>query len=432
MKKDSFASNIILLLFIVFFTSIFFAFRAISSVSIAALLLAGIIKNRSHIKRNIFRSDTRFLILACLVFFLMQFVSLLLSGNTEEGWKNISHKSGLIIIPLAVILAGPFNGTMWKYLLRSYCILLAIASLYCFFMAFLYYSDSGNTTLFFYHQLVKPLHQHAIYFSIYVFIALIFLMENLQNKSVMGGNKFSIPLIVFFSVLLFFLSSKLVITFYLFYLIYYSISYIKNNNYRRGVWITIIIAVPLLAGIIFFTRNPVSNRFRDIFKGDLAIVEQEKYNQGVYLNGIQFRLLQWRLVTEILTRHKDWWTGAGAANAQLFLNEEYIEKDMYIGTPERGDIGYRAYNTHNEFLESLLRNGIPGMLAFSLIFFALIKIAWKKKQRSITFIILLLLVYSIVESILETQYGIVLFTFFPAFLCQREKESQPSGTLSRF
>lgn len=430
LKKDSLISTSILLLFIVFFTSIFFSLRAISSISIGALIVAGIIKHKAGIKNTILRNNASMLLAACTILFLLQVVSLVVTGDTEEGWKNINHKSGLVLIPLAVILTSPFDNKLWKYLLQSYCILLAAAALYCIFFAFLDYSDNGNKAVFFYHRLVKPLNQHAIYFSIYVFIGLIFLMENLQRKYIIGSYKFSIPLIIFFSVLLFFLSSKLVITFYLFYLIYYFISLIKNNIHRRNILIGLMIAIACLASIVFLTRNPVSNRFRDITKGDLSVVQKEKYDPGVYLNGIQFRLLQWRFVPEVLTRYKSWWSGMGA-NAQTFLNEQYIEKDMYIGEPARGDIGYRAFNTHNQILETLLRNGIPGVVFLLFIFFTLIKMIWQKKQRSIAFILILLLAYANIESILETQYGLIIFTFFPVFLCQQGGESQPSGILSR-
>lgn len=423
-KKDSLVATIILSLLIIFFTSIFFSFRAISSISIGALIIAGIIKHNGRIKNIIRYNKASLLLAACIIFFFLQFSSLIFNSDTKEEWKNIVNKSGLVFIPLAVMLAGPFDNKMWKHLLRNYCILLVAASLYCLLVSFMHYYDTGDSTVFFYHLLVKPLDQHAVYFSIYVFIALVFLMEGLHKKNIIWSHELSIPFIVFFSVLLFFLSSKLVISFYLLYLVYYFVSLIKNNIRRKNIMIGLMVAVAVLASLVFFTRNPVSNRFRDIMRGDLAIVKQEKYNPGVYLNGIQFRLLQWRLVPEILNRHNSWWSGVGATS-QVFLNGQYIEKDMYVGDPVRGDIGYRAYNTHNQFLETLLRNGIPGVIVFGLIFFTLLKIAWQEKRRSFTFIIVLLLSYAFIESILETQYGIILFTFFPVFLCQHSRDSQP-------
>jgi hypothetical protein len=49
-------------------------------------------------------------------------------------------------------------------------------------MAFIHYSDTGDTTHFFYHQLVSPLKQHAVYFSLLVFIALFIFAGEFENK----------------------------------------------------------------------------------------------------------------------------------------------------------------------------------------------------------------------------------------------------------
>jgi O-antigen ligase len=135
-------------------------------------------------------------------------------------------------------------------------------------------------------------------------------------------------------------------------------------------------------------------------------------------------LLQWKLVPEILSENKCWWTGVGPGQAQEILNQTYLRKNMYSGIPGTPDIGYRLYNTHNQFLESLLKNGIPGAVLFLLLCFSLTQSAWKNKSRVLHFTILLLLLYSFNESILETQYGILIFTFFPLFL-SIERDSQP-------
>ena len=95
--------------------------------------------------------------------------------------------------------------------------------------------------------------------------------------------------------------------------------------------------------------------------------------------------------------------------------QKYIEKDMYTGTVERGDKGFMGYNTHNEFLEALLQTGIIGGLIFLLICWSLIKMAWHRKKAELSFVTLLLLIYSFSESVFETQYSLLIFIFFPLF-----------------
>ena len=88
---------------------------------------------------------------------------------------------------------------------------------------------------------------------------------------------------------------------------------------------------------------------------------------------------------------------------------------MYTGEPARQDRGFLGYNTHNQFLESLLQFGIIGAITFTLTWLALLYLAWEKKNRQYSVIVIFLLVYAGVESILETQYGIIIFTFMPLF-----------------
>lgn len=435
MKKDALLSAIIVFVYTIFFISIFFSFRAISSISIGVLLIAGITKHDGQIKNIIRHNKARLFLIACITFFLLQFIPLLYTSNSNEEWKNILLKSGMVLIPLAVMLSGPFEEHSQKKLLVAYCLSLLAAGLYCLFKSFLFYRSTGNVPVFYYHELVKPLQQHAVYFSIYIFISLVLLLENIQRKIWGVNNIVSLSLITFFSILLFLLSSKLIITFYILYLLYYLIVLTRKTVLNRKVTTGVIAAIVIVISTIFFTNNPISDRFRDITAGKLAVIKQDKYTPGDYFNGIQFRLLQWKLVSEILNTHNSWWQGVSAANAQPFLDEEYIAKDMYLGDPSTGNRGYREYNTHNQFLESLLNNGIPGLLAMLFIYFTLIKIILQKKQSISTFIIALLLIYAAIESVFETQYGIILFTFFPVFLCVENKNeptiNQPISILKQ-
>jgi len=157
-----------------------------------------------------------------------------------------------------------------------------------------------------------------------------------------------------------------------------------------------------LSVLILFTRNPINNRFKEIMQTDFRLIEKEKFNPGIYFNGLKFRLLQWKFVSEILNEKKAWLAGISPGDAQDHLNQKYIVKDMYTGTVERGDKGFIGYNTHNQFLESLLQTGILGSLIFLLICGSLVKMAWQRKKAELSFVTMLLIIYSLSESVFET------------------------------
>ncbi len=424
LKSSKALSSIIQAIYIVFFISLVCSFRAISSVSVGLILLTGVIKNKIEHK-PFFHSNVKNIFLAgCAGFFLLQFVTFLYTHNIHETWNGIRIKSALLLMPLAVCCSDYVNTVTRKKLFPYYCLIVAAASLYCLLTAFLHYLHSHDSSLFFYHTLVSPIKQHAVFFSLLVFITLLYLLESNRKKELIYSNSFHISLVVYLSVFLFLLSSKLVIIFYFFYLLYYFAGLILNKTSGRAVAVSLLFLCLLAGGLIFLTRNPVSSRFNEILNGDINLVKQDKFDQGNYFNDVQFRILEWKFVTEILNENHGWWTGVSPGDAQSFLDKKYISKNIYTGNPATGDRGFLGYNTHNQLLEALLQNGIAGSLIFVIICFALIQMAWQKRSRILSFTVILLLAFSLNESVFERQYTIMIFTFFPLFIGLGEKRTE--------
>lgn len=415
MNPHKVLSLIIPLLYFIFITSLIFSLRAVSSISIGLILIAGLVKNKRELK-SFFHSNSKNLFLTgCILFYLLHIITIFYTNNRPETWSNLRIKSGLIFVPLAICFTDYIKADTRRNLLTGFCIILAVASLYCIWIAFLHYLKTAETAQFFYHALVKPFGHHAVYFSILVFIALLFLIESKIKNILVLKRQFHVFLIIFLSTVLFLLSSKLVIVFYLLYLFYFFIILIKKRK-RSRVWLissfTLLIIISSLAFVI---RNPLSSRFYDVYNGDLTILKQETFDPGKYFNGIQFRLLQWKFTGEILNETNRWWYGVSPGDAQALLDQKYISKKMYTGDPEQGTRGFLGYNTHNQFLETILQSGIPGLVILLIICISLLRIAWQKKRKAVSSVILLLLAWLFSESVFETQFGIMIFTFFPLF-----------------
>lgn len=402
------------LLYLVFFTSLAFSFRAVSSITIGIMIVMGLVLN-PQTRKGLFHDKKRNLLLAaCTLFLLLQFSGLFYTDHPKETWSGIRIKTGIVLVPLAVMLSLP-GIVSKKKLLLHFCLILCAASLYCLFSSFQLFRHSGNPSVFFYHDLVKPIRQHAVYFSLLVFIGLLFLLESLRTKDLPANKPLVIALLIYLSGLLILLSSRLVIGFYLAFLAYYTIKHLKATHSNRAAAMALSLVVIVGIIIVFTIKNPVRERFADILRGDIALVTQDQFNPGVYFNGLQFRLLQWRFVTEILNENNAWWLGISPGGAQPALNDKYISKNMYIGDPARNDHGYLTYNTHNQLLEAILQNGIVGLILVLVIFYSLFRIVKVKKQSIASFTLFLFLAWLFMESVFETQYGIVIF-FFPLFL----------------
>ncbi len=413
--------------YIVFFISLVCCFRAISSISIGMLLITGLLKNKvdtgSWLSMNLKNSFPA----ACCLYYLLDAAGLLLSTRFNETGAHLLMKTAMIFVPLALCCCNWLNNEVRRNLMAFYTWILAAMLFYCLLAASnKYWFINQDAEVFFYHKLVAPFRQHAVQVSIYTFAALIYLVEN-ARKAVYTFNKpVHLLLIFYFTCFTLLLSSKLVIASLAICFIYYFFLALRSRlNTRILIFSSLFTGLAMII-LVLSTQNRISKRFNEIRSGDISLIKQQSFNPGIYFNGIQFRLLEWRFVKEILTEQDAWLTGV-SDKAQLLLDKKYTSTNMYIGDGTSADQGYLGYNTHNQFLESLLRSGIPGLLVFILICFAMIRLAIIKKSRELTIMIMILLAYCFNESVLETQYGITLFTFFPLFIYYGSKQGYPAG-----
>jgi len=406
------------IIYLIFFISLICAFRAVTSISIGLLFVTGILQTRPTLRSLFLRHPANEFTLLCILFFLLQLIALFYTHNMRMGWIDLQLKSGLVFSPLAVIWMREQKNDVKERLLWLYSFVLLIATLYLLYRAAVECLRTGTTAPLFYHALVAPFGYHAVYFSILVFVGLAFLLENLLSGETIFDRPLLISLICFLSFFLLLLSSKLILSFYVAYVFYFFIVRARQDKRFRLISYTTILVIMSISAILLATRNPISYRFRDIVHGNITLINQDEFSPSVYFNGIQFRMLQWKLVPEILNEKHSWWRGVTGGDAQFILDQKYLSKHMYAGSPGAAGHGYLGYNTHSQLLESLLQNGIPGLMVFMLINFCLLKIIWQQEKTSARFIILLLFIYSLVESVFQEQYGIVMFTFLPLFIGQ--------------
>jgi O-antigen ligase len=316
-----------------------------------------------------------------------------------------------MFIPIAVFSTSRFlSGEIYRKVPFYFAAILSAASFYCLIIDTLKYVSGEPGSTFFYHDLVKPISQHAIQFSILVFIGLTFLIEQ-WKKEEFFFNMLVRYMVIFLSLFLVLLSSKLIISIYILFLLRF---YNKKIHSAKSLFLVSLFIATVI--IVLVTPNLVGNRFRGMFTGNTTLFLQEKFNPETYFNGVQFRLLEWRFTYEILNEQHAWLYGLTPGDAQSLLNEKYTETNMYMGVPGTSDNGYLNYHTHNQFLQSLLENGLPALVSFIFICFALFKMATTSKRTELKWLAFLLLIYCFTDAPFETQYGIVIFTFFPVFL----------------
>ncbi len=412
-----------------FFVGLQIAFRSLVSISTIGMFVLALSYFRMKTGRWWNISFFNFFTLGCFLYFTVQTIALLYTRNIESGRFIFQTNLGLIALPVAVFYSDLVDTESWGRMMKWYTLILLLTTTIAISHAFYLFFQTGSTNFFFYHPLVLIYSDHAIQFSILVFIGILFLVEEFDRLMYLKNRKWIVFLLIYFSVFLFLLTSKLIITIYFLYIIYlvvFTRKLLANRSHR----IIAMAAIVTILVLFMFTNSPLRRRMMDDVTGNFSLIKQDKFKPGDYFNGVQFRLISWRFVYEILNENHRWLLGVSPGDAQDILDKKYKELNMYTGDSTGIGKGYLIYHTHNQFLQALLETGIPGLASFMLICAGMIKLAASSADRSMIVLTILLLCYCFSDAVLKTQYGMILFIFFPLFLFKGRQNPEPQNQLS--
>lgn len=391
--------------------SLAFSIRFINSISVFVLVAFTLIHpDRKRFFKAAFRNPY---FIACIALFLTKAMGLFYTGHFNETWKQIGGKIIWMAIPFFFCANKCIAGATMQRLLFYFSLSLFVVSVYCLLHAFSNYSQHHDPSAFFYHPLVQPAKHHAIFFSFYLFFCIVYWMEEGLVLFTSGKMKtVLICLVIFFHFFIILLSSKLVIAAAVLYLILFGARYlwIKKTKAVVVLFISLVLAT---ASLLLATKNPVKDRFRDLTNGSIGLFTQQKFSPGVYFNGLQFRLLIWRFTYEILNEKKAWVLGVSSGDAQYELDRKYIEANVYQGNGQDDSKGYLLFNCHNVFLQTVLESGLMGLVALIAVISTLIIQIVRRRRRSTFIFFMAILAFCFTESVLTSQYTILLFMFFP-------------------
>jgi O-antigen ligase len=413
-------------LIMVFFISLICDIRIFVSISTILLALNAVVYHRVENGKWWNKSFLIWFTFGCFLYFIIQTLTLIFTINVSNGLLIWQTDLGLIALPVAAFYSSEINHKSMGQMMKWYILILFSATIFALIHASSLYLHDHNTSVFFYHPLVQIYSNQAIQFSILVFVGILFLIEEYSRRVNIKSRSWTVILLVYFSVFLFLLTSKLIIIFYFLY-IFYIIAFTGKFFSRRSYRITGAALIALIVAVVLISNNPLKKRMMQEVKGGITFIKQDKFNPGDYFTGIQFRLISWRFVYEILSENHHWLLGVSIGDAQDILDKKYRDENMFTGGSPDDKSGYIGYHTHNQFLQALLETGIVGLLAFIFTCTGLIRLARKSKNISLIVLVTLLLCNCFTDALLKTQYGIILFVFFPLFMYKGSGQEIPGN-----
>jgi len=381
---------------LVYILSLFSEFiPVITNVMMGCIVAAAIVSMRKGFFQSIQRNKA---IVGIVIFYLLQIISLLLSDNMKDGFKTLSNTVPFLLFGIAFCFIE-FEQQTWNRILHFFALSTTIASVVGFFKSVSDVLITHDTGYLYNDNLCFILGKQAVYFSIYVSIAIIIFTFLLQQNAYQKKMKGWIYLaIIWLFIIIFLLASKAAMFGLICILgIYLGSILLQRKKYMEiGIlFLSLCVGAVLLVKLFPKTLNRFKGSTETQFRFDNTNAENHfnaEFDENKWTSS-SMRAAIWTCATEVWEEQPIFGTQLGDKNDAL--RKKFQEKHFWYA------IAYNK-NTHSQYLDILISMGIVGLLIFICCYFIYpLWIFIKRKQ------VFAIMVYSLIALCLvtETMFG---------------------------
>ena len=379
-----------------------------------AVALFGLVTLITFKKKN-FQAKSS-LILPLLLYCLMA-ASILWSKDLEATSRAISKVLPILVFPLCFMAMQNFTLIQKQKIIYFYSLGILAFTIFYLFKAVFRYFQSGDNSVFFYHNLVTQ-DVNAIHVSVYTTLAFFGFYRKTEKHLL---DKIALLILAVF---IFLLSSKNIIVVFILLILFYELFYFRATNKIK--WITILMLILLSTTIVFSTKirdrfliefqanqneGTVNKDFKEGIVYNVSVQQawsKEKFQQNEYFAGTAFRVYQARIFKEMLQEDHILFKGYGLNASDFRIEQKGIEHNVFLGNEKHE--GYQKKNFHNQYIQIFAETGIFGLILLVLmVVLNLIKSLKTKDFIHFCFAILMISLF-LTESFLARQRGIVFFS----------------------
>jgi O-antigen ligase len=348
-----------------------------------------------------------------VLFYLLCVVGAFYSIDKNEASFKLQQKVVIVILPMIFLSSPVQTMKLFQIIMNVFVVSCLILVVKDEILSLIRFNSENDFDTFFYERFTCNLHPTylAFIFNMGVAYCLERIFELNKNKR--------LQLVFYYPVLLFLLigvlqtSSKAgILSAGIVWLCLAVYQFRKKVYPGHGkVFPLAIIFILFISGVVILNREQrMSNMVNVIQKKDL-LAEKTSGESS------QLRLLIWHSAWNLIKQRP--LTGYGTGDGNNMLKEENL-KNGYTAAYERN------LNAHSQYLQILLANGIPGLVALLAALLLMLYLSFIGNNYLGYCFILLILFNLLFESMLETRNGIAIFSFFSGllfcFIGDRNKE----------
>lgn len=340
--------------------------------------------------------------LVFITFYLLHLLGLMYTSNMDAGMFDVQVKLSLLIFPL-IVSSRPFEREGIKKIFYAFIIGAVCSSLIMLFRAISTYIITGENNFF--YQAFSSFLLHPSYLSMYLNVAIVWIVFYGFKDGVLSPKiqkVISIGLLVYFTIIIVLLSSKLgLLSLFVLFIIFIVRYIIVHKKIIAGI-IGLSSVIITAFSIIHFIPE-VRNRMDAAIT---AVTSESVDPKNVESTAV--RLLVWKAANNVIANNFILGTGTGDAKDELM--KQYQEQGI-TGAYEH------QLNAHNEYYQVFVSIGLIGFVVFIASLLIPLFVSIQKKHFFYSLFIVVIILNFLTESMLETQAGVMFYAFFNSLLC---------------
>lgn len=354
-----------------------------------------------------------------IVLYLLMALSFFWTINKSLTIPALSKELSLLVIPLCFMLYGGLTLKQKQLILKYYSYGVLVYAVFYLAKATGRYILTGNTNVFFYHELVAK-DVNAIHVSVYMATSFFYFYTKQAKKT------FDYIGIIVLLTIVTLLSSKNIIIAFVALIIVYHLFYSKLAKQMRMKNLIVLSMLVISLGFIgkikmklrqeyetimtdSTVNDVISKRDNTFYNVSIKQAWNNKtFNQNDFFPGTAFRVYQFRIFLEMLVEDNIFWTGYGLNASYPKIENKGLKYHVYLG--DAASEGYQKKNFHNQYIQNFAELGLFGFLILLMMLFINVKNAFKSKDFVHFAFAFLMISLFLTESFLWRQRGVVFFT----------------------
>jgi O-antigen ligase len=398
----------------------------INALAVVLLAISWILTD--DFKATLTQLKKRPLLIGWIIWYGLHAISYFYSDDKTIAGADLESKLSILLLPLIIGTQRKENEAQLKGVFTSFLLGLVIICFLSIGSSYLAYQEGHQLSHFFYHQLVHFADANAVYMSWYVLIGIAILLLAPPTFFFTKNKGIQIATIIILELFLLMLSARMVLLCQFAIILPILIYQSTKKDFTKGL-INSGFAIVLLAiyGIVFLTNNPIKERFKEMTPSQTKNWVSKEDPSKQQFNNFTLRIFIWKTSMESIQQEHLYWYGSGIGDVAA-IQQKTIEKHNFELNEGNRAKKIWEFNMHNMYIQELFMLGIIGLLTFLFIlcrplFF---KFSTPYKWLFWSFQLTSIAVFFI-ESALQTQAGIIFFSFFSMLFLQHYYSSKETN-----